>query len=166
MYSLRRASISLLISIAIHIIAVMVIGFKMNAEEQETDEYVTVDWVKVPPPKLKRTREPLFVKRMKKFRLARSIERKTDSQVGITVIKQKSQTVKKGTEPIKTNVQLSSVRKSSLISSVTTEANVELKCIAGEEKPTTSGRIGRAGIKLAEAAYRSSASGMPVKIAD
>jgi predicted dehydrogenase len=34
-----------------------------------------------------------------------------------------------------------------------------LKCIAGEEKPTTSGRIGRAGIEIAEAAYKSSKTG-------
>lgn len=39
-----------------------------------------------------------------------------------------------------------------------------LKCIAGEEEPTTSGRVGRAGIELAEAAYRSSATGKPVTI--
>ena len=37
-----------------------------------------------------------------------------------------------------------------------------LKCIAGEEKPTTSGRVGRAGIEIAEAAYRSSKIGSPV----
>ncbi|MBD3185155.1 hypothetical protein GF312_22940 [Candidatus Poribacteria bacterium] len=39
-----------------------------------------------------------------------------------------------------------------------------LKCIAGEEKPTTSGLVGRAGIEIAEAAYRSSESGMPVTL--
>ncbi|HIE28503.1 TPA: Gfo/Idh/MocA family oxidoreductase [Candidatus Poribacteria bacterium] len=39
-----------------------------------------------------------------------------------------------------------------------------LKCIAGEEKPTTSGRVGRAGIEMAEAAYRSAGSGMPVSL--
>ena len=41
-----------------------------------------------------------------------------------------------------------------------------LKCIAGEEIPTTSGRVGRAGIQIAEAAYRSSESGMPVVISE
>jgi len=40
-----------------------------------------------------------------------------------------------------------------------------LKCIVGEEEPTTSGRVGRAGIELAEAAYRSSDSGKPVVLA-
>jgi predicted dehydrogenase len=39
-----------------------------------------------------------------------------------------------------------------------------LKCIAGEEKPTTSGRVGRAGIEIAEAAYRSSETGAPVTL--
>jgi len=39
-----------------------------------------------------------------------------------------------------------------------------LKCIRGEEEPTTSGRVGRAGIEVAEAAYRSSTVGKPVKI--
>jgi predicted dehydrogenase len=39
-----------------------------------------------------------------------------------------------------------------------------LKCIAGEEKPTTDGRIGRAGIELAEAAYRSSEIGALVAL--
>ena len=39
-----------------------------------------------------------------------------------------------------------------------------LKCIAGEEEPTTSGRVGRAGIEMAEAAYRSAESGMPVSL--
>lgn len=39
-----------------------------------------------------------------------------------------------------------------------------LKCIAGEESPTTSGRVGRAGIEIAEAAYRSSESGTPVSL--
>ena len=39
-----------------------------------------------------------------------------------------------------------------------------LKCIAGEEQPTTSGHVGRAGIEMAEAAYRSAASGMPVSL--
>jgi len=39
-----------------------------------------------------------------------------------------------------------------------------LKCIAGEESPTTSGRVGRAGIEIAEAAYRSSESGDPVSL--
>ena len=37
-----------------------------------------------------------------------------------------------------------------------------LKCIAGEESPTTSGHVGRAGIEIAEAAYRSAESGAPV----
>ena len=39
-----------------------------------------------------------------------------------------------------------------------------LRCIAGEEKPTTSGVVGRAGIELAEAAYRSSETGRPIEI--
>jgi len=39
-----------------------------------------------------------------------------------------------------------------------------LKCIAGEEKPTTSGRVGRAGIEIAEAAYLSSEKGSPVTL--
>jgi len=39
-----------------------------------------------------------------------------------------------------------------------------LKCIANEESPTTSGRVGRAGIQIAEAAYQSSESGAPVTI--
>ncbi|HGJ66432.1 TPA: Gfo/Idh/MocA family oxidoreductase [bacterium] len=39
-----------------------------------------------------------------------------------------------------------------------------LKCIAGEEKPTTSGRVGRAGIEIAEAAYLSSEKGLPVTL--
>ncbi|MGQ9609556.1 MAG: Gfo/Idh/MocA family protein [bacterium] len=39
-----------------------------------------------------------------------------------------------------------------------------LKCIAGEESPTTSGRVGRAGIEIAEAAYLSSKSGKPVNL--
>ena len=39
-----------------------------------------------------------------------------------------------------------------------------LKCIAGEESPTTSGQVGRAGIEIAEAAYRSSKSGTPVSL--
>ncbi len=39
-----------------------------------------------------------------------------------------------------------------------------LKCIVGEEEPTTSGRVGRAGIELAEAAYRSSASGASIAL--
>jgi len=39
-----------------------------------------------------------------------------------------------------------------------------LKCIAGEEKPTTDGRIGRAGIELAEAAYRSAQIGALVSL--
>jgi len=38
-----------------------------------------------------------------------------------------------------------------------------LKCIGGEDEPTTSGRVGRAGIEIAEAAYRSSEIGKPVK---
>lgn len=41
-----------------------------------------------------------------------------------------------------------------------------LKCIAGEENPTTSGRVGRAGIQIAESAYKSSGNGAPVVIAD
>lgn len=39
-----------------------------------------------------------------------------------------------------------------------------LKCIVGEEEPTTSGRVGRSGIELAEAAYKSSDTGMPVTL--
>jgi len=39
-----------------------------------------------------------------------------------------------------------------------------LKCIIGEEESTTSGRVGRAGIQIAEAAYRSSEIREPVKI--
>jgi len=39
-----------------------------------------------------------------------------------------------------------------------------LKCIAGEEEPTTSGKVGRAGIELAEAAYRSSSTGEVVNL--
>ena len=39
-----------------------------------------------------------------------------------------------------------------------------LRCIRGEEEPTTSGRVGRAGIQIAEAAYHSSKVGQPVKI--
>lgn len=39
-----------------------------------------------------------------------------------------------------------------------------LKCIAGEEKPTTSGRVGRAGIEIGEAAYRSAESGTVVTL--
>jgi len=39
-----------------------------------------------------------------------------------------------------------------------------LKCIEGQEEPTTSGRVGRAGIEIAESAYLSSKAGRPVKI--
>jgi predicted dehydrogenase len=39
-----------------------------------------------------------------------------------------------------------------------------LKCIAGEEKPMTSGRVGRSGIEIAEAAYQSSETGRPVSL--
>ncbi|MEW6358768.1 MAG: Gfo/Idh/MocA family oxidoreductase [Planctomycetota bacterium] len=39
-----------------------------------------------------------------------------------------------------------------------------LKCILGEEKPTTSGKVGRDGIAIAEAAYRSADKGKPVKV--
>lgn len=39
-----------------------------------------------------------------------------------------------------------------------------LECIAGEAVPTTHGRIGRAGIELAEAAYRSSDTGKPMTL--
>lgn len=39
-----------------------------------------------------------------------------------------------------------------------------LKCIAGEEQPTTGGQVGRAGIELAEASYRSQQTGMPVML--
>ncbi|MBO3803482.1 MAG: Gfo/Idh/MocA family oxidoreductase [Candidatus Brockarchaeota archaeon] len=39
-----------------------------------------------------------------------------------------------------------------------------LKCIEGKEEPTTSGKVGRAGIEVAEAAYLSSKTGKVVKI--
>jgi len=39
-----------------------------------------------------------------------------------------------------------------------------LKCIEGQEEPTTSGRVGRSGIEIAESAYLSSKIGKPVKI--
>ncbi|NOZ21864.1 MAG: Gfo/Idh/MocA family oxidoreductase [Planctomycetes bacterium] len=39
-----------------------------------------------------------------------------------------------------------------------------LKCILGEEKPTTDGKVGRDGIAIAEAAYRSARKGKPVKL--
>ncbi len=39
-----------------------------------------------------------------------------------------------------------------------------LQCIAGEAEPTTHGQIGRDGIELAEAAYRSSQSGVPITL--
>ena len=39
-----------------------------------------------------------------------------------------------------------------------------LDCIAGEAEPTTSGRVGRAGIEIAEAAYRSAQAGEPVTL--
>jgi len=39
-----------------------------------------------------------------------------------------------------------------------------LKCIAGEEKPRTSGRVGRAGIEVIEAGYRSAESGQVVEL--
>ena len=39
-----------------------------------------------------------------------------------------------------------------------------LACVAGEEKPTTDGRIGRAGIELTEAVYRSASLGAPVSL--
>jgi predicted dehydrogenase len=39
-----------------------------------------------------------------------------------------------------------------------------LRCIEGKEKPTTSGRVGRAGIEIAEAAYLSSKTGKVVRI--
>lgn len=39
-----------------------------------------------------------------------------------------------------------------------------LKCIVGEEKPTTSGEVGRAGIEIAEAAYISSEKGEKVTL--
>lgn len=39
-----------------------------------------------------------------------------------------------------------------------------LQCIAGEAEPTTHGRIGRDGIELAEATYRSSQSGTPISL--
>jgi len=39
-----------------------------------------------------------------------------------------------------------------------------LRCILGEEEPTTSGEVGRAGIAIAEAAYRSAEAGEAVKV--
>ncbi len=39
-----------------------------------------------------------------------------------------------------------------------------LRCIAGEEVPTTDGRVGRAGIELAEAVYRSQEQGKQVSL--
>ncbi|MFP4055596.1 MAG: Gfo/Idh/MocA family protein [Candidatus Brocadiia bacterium] len=39
-----------------------------------------------------------------------------------------------------------------------------LDCIEGKAEPTTSGEVGRAGIELAEAAYRSAHSGKPVRL--
>ena len=39
-----------------------------------------------------------------------------------------------------------------------------LRCIAGEEEPTTHGSIGRDGIELAEATYRSSEIGAPIAL--
>ena len=39
-----------------------------------------------------------------------------------------------------------------------------LKCIAGQEQPTTDGRVGRAGIEIAEAVYRSAESGAVVAL--
>ena len=39
-----------------------------------------------------------------------------------------------------------------------------LRCIEGEEEPTTDGRVGRKGIEIAEAAYRSSLTGKPIEI--
>ena len=39
-----------------------------------------------------------------------------------------------------------------------------LDCIAGKAKPTTSGKVGRAGIEIAEAAYRSARAGEPVAL--
>ena len=39
-----------------------------------------------------------------------------------------------------------------------------LQCIAGEAEPTTHGRIGRDGIELAEATYRSSQIGAPISL--
>jgi predicted dehydrogenase len=37
-------------------------------------------------------------------------------------------------------------------------------CIADEEVPTTDGRVGRAGIELAEAVYRSQEQGKQVSL--
>jgi len=39
-----------------------------------------------------------------------------------------------------------------------------LKCVAGEGVPTTDGRIGRAGIELAEAVYRSQEQGKQISL--
>lgn len=128
MYRYGRTSIALLVAVAIHIIVIIIIGFKMiNTKEQGSNEYLSVSWVKAPSPKFKQVREPLLAKPIKKrFNPERAIERKTNSEVGLPVVKQTAQTVKKSPEPIKTNVQLSeSTRKSLPISGPTTEANVE-----------------------------------------
>ncbi|MEM2960711.1 MAG: hypothetical protein QXU67_03810, partial [Candidatus Bathyarchaeia archaeon] len=57
-------------------------------------------------------------------------------------------------------------RKENYWSYASKGASIEhwLKCIEGDEKPTTSGRIGRAGIEIAEAAYLSSKIGKAVAI--
>ncbi|MGQ9514842.1 MAG: Gfo/Idh/MocA family protein [Thermoproteota archaeon] len=57
-------------------------------------------------------------------------------------------------------------RKENYWSYASKGASIEhwLKCIEGEEEPTTSGRVGRAGIEIAEAAYRSSKMGKAVFI--
>jgi predicted dehydrogenase len=39
-----------------------------------------------------------------------------------------------------------------------------LDCIEGKARPTTSGEVGRAGIEVAEAAYRSARTGQPVPL--
>ena len=57
-------------------------------------------------------------------------------------------------------------RKSSYWGYASKGASIDhwLKCIAGEESPTTSGQVGRAGIEMAEAAYRSSETGALVSL--
>ena len=60
----------------------------------------------------------------------------------------------------------SEARQSRYWSYASKGASIEhwLKCIMGEEEPTTSGRVGRAGIEIAEAAYISSQKGEKVRL--
>lgn len=126
---LRRTSGALLISIAIHIVFLVFIGFQiMDNKKQEDSEYLDVNWVKVPPPEFRKINEPLYLKRIKRnLNLERTVEsRKKDSDAGITVVRQKARTVKQSPEPIKTNVQLSNnQQKSELIEGPTTVADVQ-----------------------------------------